>query len=399
MGKKLTTDEFIEKAKEIHGDKYDYSEAVYINARTKVKIICPIHGEFFQEPHKHMRGSLCPKCNVDRQKLTAEDFIKKAREVHGDKFDYSKAKYINYDTKVEIICPEHGSFFQAPNSHLSGTGCPMCANNQKLDLSTFIKKAIIIHNGKYDYSKVIYLNNHTKVKIICPEHGEFLQRPYSHLNESGCPICSYNKLAEERKMSFDSFFEKAFKAHGAKYDYSLVEYKNCRTKVKIICPEHGEFFQTPSHHLSGKGCPICAHTQSPQELKIRRLLENQNVSYAHNIIIDDRYPWHVDIYISERDLFLEYNGFYSHGDCFCDRRKKKSKNLIELLSSNPTPKNIRALDTYTRLDPLKRKTAKKNNLNYVVLWNEQDIEDWFALGCPDGHDGDGMYTWKEKIKK
>ena len=133
MGNKLTKEQFIEKARKVHGDKYDYSEVKYINALTNVKIICPIHGEFWQIPHTHTKQkSGCSKCaqicRNERRLLTKEQFIEKARKVHGDKYDYSEVKYINALTNVKIICPIHGEFWQISNNHVSrGDGCPKCS--------------------------------------------------------------------------------------------------------------------------------------------------------------------------------------------------------------------------------------------------------------------------------
>ena len=121
----------------------------------------------------------------------------------------------------------------------------------------FIIDAKKIHNNKYDYSLVDYINNKSKVKIICPTHGEFEQIPYSHLRGSGCPKCKGDKQRILCQSNKEEFTNKADKIHSNKYDYSLVDYKNAHTKVKIICPIHGEFEQKPTHHLSGKGCPKC----------------------------------------------------------------------------------------------------------------------------------------------
>lgn len=125
MGKRLTTKIFIARAKEIHGDKYDYSEVEYVNYKTKVKIICPIHGEFWQTPREHLNGNGCQKCS-GVQRMNTDLFIQRAIEVHGDTYDYSKVKYTNNRTKVCIICPVHGEFWQSPDSHLLGCGCPKC---------------------------------------------------------------------------------------------------------------------------------------------------------------------------------------------------------------------------------------------------------------------------------
>ena len=255
-GIKLTTKNFIEKARKVHGDKYDYSKVNYVNNRTKVIIICPEHGEFEQTPASHLTGSGCPMC-VGGIKFSKEQFIEKAREVHGDKYNYSKVNYINANTKVIIICPEHGEFEQTPGSHLYGQGCPKCANNIKLTTEQFIEKAKEVHGDKYDYSKVNYLNSYTKVTIICPEHGEFEQTPANHLVGKGCPKCKIEKLKNNHKYNLIDFIEKARKVHGDKYDYSKVNYVNNQTKVTIICPIHGEFEQTPINHLLGCNCPMC----------------------------------------------------------------------------------------------------------------------------------------------
>lgn len=253
MGKRLTTEEFIEKAKKVHGDKYDYSKVDYEDNRANVCIICLKHGEFYQKPYKHLMGRGCPKCGGSAKSSTKE-FIEKAKKIHGNKYDYSKVDYKDNNTKVTIICPEHGEFEQKPGNHLMGKGCAQCCGNVKLTTETFIKRANKIHNNKYDYTKTIYVDSLTKVCIICPEHGEFFQNPFSHLNGFGCPKCS--GLA---KPTLTEFIEKAKEVHGDKYDYSKVIYKNAHTKVTIICPKHGEFKQSPRNHLNRKhGCPKCA---------------------------------------------------------------------------------------------------------------------------------------------
>ena len=147
MGKttRLTTEEFIKRAKEIYKDKYDYSKVNYINKSTKVTIICPIHGEFEKYPLDFLKGQECQKCsNITRskkRKLTVEQFIEKARKVHGDNYDYSKVNYINNHTKVCIICSVHGEFWQTPSDHLGGCGCPICKESKlEKSLSNFLNE-------------------------------------------------------------------------------------------------------------------------------------------------------------------------------------------------------------------------------------------------------------------
>ena len=202
------------------------------------------------------------------KKKTKEEFIKDARKVHGDKYDYSKVVYVGSKIKVCIICPKHGKFWQRPNEHIQGNGCPKCgienrSENRTSTKEEFIKKACEKHKGKYDYSKVKYVNNRTKVCIICPEHGEFWQTPNAHTQGQGCPKCKGCKNRERLTLTKEEFIEKSRKVHGNKYDYSKVEYVNARTKVCIICHEHGEFWQTPHMHTKGQGCPKCSGKYIP----------------------------------------------------------------------------------------------------------------------------------------
>lgn len=256
MTKRKTKSEFIEKARSVHGDRYDYSKVTYIDNRTKIIIICPEHGEFKQRPDNHLSGRRCTKCRgiflSELFRGTNEQFITKAREVHGDKYDYSKCLYENSQSKLIIVCSKHGEFKQAPADHLFGRGCAKCAGKNKTT-NEFIEQAKGIHGDNYDYSKVIYIKNSKKIVITCQEHGDFEQVPASHLNGNGCPHCSGNI-----QLTTEIFIEKAKKIHSDRYDYSKVEYKSMHNKVTITCLEHGEFNQTPDSHVNqSSGCPSC----------------------------------------------------------------------------------------------------------------------------------------------
>ena len=194
MCKKITTKEFIERANLIHNNKYDYSKVNYTHSQEKVIIICPTHGEFTQTAGNHIvKSSGCRLCGreISRSKhtLNTKEFIKKAIGVHGEKYDYTSTKYINNKTKVKIICLIHGAFEQIPKAHLRGQNCSKCTD-QTLTTSEFIKKALKVHNKKYTYEKVEYKNNSTKVSITCLIHGTFEQIANGHLNGKGCPSCA-----------------------------------------------------------------------------------------------------------------------------------------------------------------------------------------------------------------
>ena len=142
-----------------------------------------------------------------------DEFIGEAQLIHHNKYDYSKVEYANNKTKVCIICPEHGEFWQTPSDHLNGKGCPQCAGNIRCDKDTFIEKAKHMHNDRYDYSKVEYVNAHTKVCIICPEHGEFWQTPNNHLNGNGCPLCKNRKIGDVLRDTVEDFSNKSNEIH------------------------------------------------------------------------------------------------------------------------------------------------------------------------------------------
>ena len=199
--KKMTISDFITKAKNVHGDKYDYSLSEYKNNETKIKIICPNHGIFEQTPNSHLRHN-CIKCTIDNSLSNVNDFIQKAKDIHGDKYDYSLVEYKGSHKKIKIICTVHGIFEQVTSSHLNGRGCNKCfAKNKCESNEEFIKKAKEIHGNKYEYSLIEYENVTKKMKIICKKHGVFEQSASYHLRGIGCPICRESK-GEEKISKF-----------------------------------------------------------------------------------------------------------------------------------------------------------------------------------------------------
>ena len=308
---KLTLKDFIDKANLIHNNKYDYSKVNYINNSTKVCIICPEHGEFWQTPRNHLIGQGCPLCN-GTFKLTNQEFIEKANLIHNNKYDYSKGKYVNNNTKVCIICPKHGEFWQTPHHHLNGHGCSKCRNENNGDrrrhnTEDFIRKSKSIHGEKYNYDKVNYVNSYSKVCIICPDHGEFWQSPYVHIQGHECPECAKIKRAKNNKHSIDEFIQKSKLIHGDKYDYSKVEYINSHTKVCIICPEHGEFWQRPCCHTNlRQGCPFCNESQS--EMEIEQILCEHKILYIRQKRFDWLGKMSLDFYLPNYGIAIECQG-------------------------------------------------------------------------------------------
>ena len=186
------TEHFIAEAKKIHGDKYDYSKTIYINSRKPVIIICPIHGEFPQVPRYHTSGHGCSRCSREQRCLTTAEFIENARAIHGEKFNYSKTKYVTKKIEIIIICPVHGEFEQTPICHImSKYGCTQCGlERDRSSTDEFIESAIKIHGDRYEYSRVNYVNSRTEVIITCKLHGDFELIANYHLKGSGCHKCA-----------------------------------------------------------------------------------------------------------------------------------------------------------------------------------------------------------------
>ena len=235
-------------------------------------------------------------------KKTTQEFIKNAKLMHGDRYDYSEAEYINAKTKIKIICQIHGLFEQIPRQHINGYNCPKCSGVY-MDKTYFIEKSKKIHNLKYDYSNVEYENNSKHVVISCPIHNNFIQKPKDHLLGKGCPKCvGKNKTTKD-------FINQSINIHGKRYDYSNVKYINATDKIKIICLEHGEFKQTPNSHLTGKGCPSCKDSKG--ERNIRNILIKKNIKFIQQKKFNEcknikELPF--DFYLPDHNTCIEYHG-------------------------------------------------------------------------------------------
>lgn len=347
MPKKISKEEVIEKFKNIHGDKYDYSLVEYKKMHDNVTIICYEHGEFKQTPHAHLAGQGCPKCGIESRSIKRKDdidsFIVKSKIIHGDKYDYSRIEYVNSQTKVCIMCPKHGEFWQKPYSHIQGQGCPKC-NEERLKSQPcdtkehFIEKALNVHGDKYDYSKVEYVNSKTKVCIICPEHGEFWQSPNSHIQGQGCQRCGIEKT--HIPMTTEEWIRKAKKVHGDEYDYSKSEYISPYRHITIICRKHGEFKQKSSYHLSGNGCPKCGIRKSSGETEIYEFVREYFKDAVHSCrdVLDN--GMEIDIFIPSKNVGIEFDGLFWHSE------HKKLKNYHINKTKECEKKGIRLIHIF-----------------------------------------------------
>ena len=348
-GKRLSTDYIKRRCQKIYGDKYDYSKVEYKggNAKTEaVKIVCPVHGSFFKTYDSiQTRDCGCPKCAKEEKELNdaisnGEKFIEKSKNKFGDRFDYSKVKYAGSQIQVTLICREHGTEFSVtPNSHLNSKfgGCKTCYGQyiestrrckgkvikQKLtkeeikerrmeyERNRFIEKAIKKFGDRFDYSEIEYIDSNTPIRIIDKESNNeiFLIKPSNFLH-------SVNGRADKiisTGLTTEEFIGRARKLHGDKYDYSKVEYKNRRTKICIVCPEHGEFWQTPCDHLkpsrNGCGCPKCAKIMSKIEESVMNRLTEEGIEFNYNYIDKEIFgDMRGDFFIKSHNVMIECQG-------------------------------------------------------------------------------------------
>lgn len=307
---------FIKKSNIKHNNIYDYSTVEYKNCRQKVDIICPLHGIFSQKPSIHLMGSGCPECGRNKISSNVTHFIDAANKKHDNKYDYSKVQYINNKSKVIIICPLHGPYAQTPDVHLRGIGCRECYDEQTKqktteDFDNFKHDAMCLYGNQYYYTHAKYINKTTPIDIICRDHGIFKQTPQGHLQHQGCNTCK--KAGNVNRKPIADFIDQCRVVHASKYDYSLITYVNTNTKIEINCAKHGVFYQLPKMHLRGHGCPKCSIRVSKPEQKLTSLLNDANITVINNIknIIP---PLELDLYLPDFNLAIEYNGIFWHSE-------------------------------------------------------------------------------------
>lgn len=284
------------------------------------------------------------------KKLNNEDIIKRLKIIYSDEYDYSLIDYTGYNNKIKIICKKHGIFEQTPKILLClKNGCPKC-NMKVLSVSELIDRFNNIHNNKYNYTNFLsFKNNKDKIRIICPEHGEFYQKIVDHL-KFGCKKCS------RKFMDLQLFINTANKIHNNKYDYSLIDYRNNHTKVKIICKKHGIFEQRPNDHLMKRGCPHCNESQG--ELKIAEYLDNNSILYERQKTFIDcknikKLPF--DFFLPDFNICIEYDGIQHF------KSIKRWGGDISFLNR-------------IKIDKIKTNYCKDNNLKLIrIRYDEEDF--------------------------
>lgn len=282
------------------------------------------------------------------EKMTTERFIKEAKEIHGNKYDYSKTDLKKKDDKnrVCIICPVHGEFWQNPYSHLRGYGCEKCGKEKKAQTQTitteeFIKRANAVHNNKYIYTDTVYKGCYEEVEIECPIHGKFKQLAYSHLDGHGCKKCATEANSKLLLSNTQDFIKKANEIHNGKENYELVEYKGAKIPITIVCEKGHIYRQIPNKHLSGHGCPYCINIISHQENEISEFIKSLGfeVETSNRKMLDAAKE--IDIFIPSKNIAIEFDGLYWHNES-----KNKDKNYHLSKTEECEKKGIRLIHIF-----------------------------------------------------
>lgn len=304
----------------------------------------PMTRESITPPFPFNEGNVMERVNYMSKKLTNDEFITKAHEKHFSKYDYSNVKYIDSNTPVCIICKLHGEFWQKPNIHLCGSGCPVCGISNRNKRNTLHSADVIIrmketHNGFYSYDKFIYVGMHKKGIITCPIHGDFLQSAHEHLKGNGCPSCS-----KKKKLTAHDFYIIAHEKFGDKFSYSN-DFKNAHTDIEIYCPTHGAFTMKPYNHLRSKfGCPTCFRDYLSKRQKMdkdtfvnrAKIVHEDEFDYSlvnDNNFIDSKTK--IPIICQKHGVFFQKpNNHLSGAKCPCCLRSKGEEVISRYLNSH-----------------------------------------------------------------
>ena len=430
MSRVRTQEDFIKKAQEIHGTKYDYSQVKYVSTQTPVTIICPIHGPFQQKPFNHLRGHDCPICGRDKTKTGRDEFIRRARAVHGNRYDYSRVVYKRTNEKVEIICPVHGSFWQTPHCHiLSKQNCPKCAaedggqkrrgdNNpmRKPETKAKARKTCLERYGAKTYAESLEGRQKLHDIVTSPEIQAKMEATCQA--RYGAKLWSASDIGREKLHELMSSVEMQQKiVSGYQSAYGVDHYMQTdegrakaranldderRAKIRasfmakygvpnaLLIPEvRGAICEQRAEIVRKSWATKRAHgtfsTSKPEESLYRLLCDKfgeNNIVRQH--VDKERYPFHCDFYVKPFDLFIELNASWTHGGHWFDENNPLDLDRLAFLQQRAKFRGSRfyysAIRVWTDRDLLKKRTAEANHLNYLVFWDNKltDAVAWLA---------------------
>lgn len=407
-----TTGSFIEQAKTVHQNKYDYSQVQYVTSSKKVKIVCPEHGVFEQTPNKHLSGRGCPICGRNRTKVGKDEFIARARRVHGDKYDYSNVVYCRSDQPVEIVCPIHGSFMQTPHDHIIlKHNCPKCGHAEAGVKRKGEKN--IAHRSEVKAKKVATCQTRYGAKTwaesdvgrqrlheIIVDEGKLDRMRQTCRDRYGVDFWTQSeegRAALHEKMSSDEMRSKIVAGYKAAYGMHYMQTEQGRERARSYIDDDRrekmiasmmERYGVPYAYLSSeivrknwetKRRNGTFNTSKPEETLYGLLCDVFGKDDVETQYVDaERYPFHCDFHVKSLDLFIELNAHWSHGGHWFDETDPGDVELLEKWLARTKERGSsyyqQAVIVWTQRDLLKRQFAIDNHLNYVVFW-KQDLSD------------------------
>jgi very-short-patch-repair endonuclease len=355
---------FVDRLRAVHGRRFILKNVVYRDSRTKVRVGCRKHGDFLILPTNVLKGQGCKHCGKKklslRRMLPAEEFVRRARELHGKKYDYSKALYKGGRSPVYVICRRHGGWWQRAETHLNGAGCKACTKEAQLKQLTFshsefLRRARKKHGSKYSYVGR-YKNSTSKVAIECPTHGVFRQLASSHMLGRGCRKCAFAAAGLRIKSSHKQFIAKARAVHGRKYSFPE-KYRAARHPIKVRCRDHGIFKTTPNNLLRNHGCPICS--ESHGERLVATAFKKWGIVFRRQFSFKDcrdKKPLRFDFWLPRQKALVEFDG-------------KQHFEPVERFGGDSHFKIVR------RRDQIKKAYARKNGIRLIrIRYSVKSVE-------------------------
>lgn len=353
----LSNDDWIKKAKAVHGNRYNYDDTCYIGARKKLTIICLKHGPFEIRASNHIaKKQGCKKCvqpnaswapTKGKPRVSPEKFLERFLLAHPTaNLRVDIATYENMHSKVQVKCNEHGNFAVKPSNLVRGSGCPKCAHNRnsesrRLPLNNFIKRCSSLYDDAYEYDYVQYRNLREYVLVECPQHGIWSVIAANHLNgKSGCPVCQKLKqtenLQQSIRLSDAEFFSRCEQMHGKTYDYKKSDFQGVMQMMRIGCSKHGEFEQRAGAHMSGKGCPSCGREiaisklTSSKEHILAKFQEMHGTRYKYSINENTKYTTKISIECKQHGMFEQQVKVHLQGKGCPKCSLSKGENAVAL---------------------------------------------------------------------
>lgn len=420
MSRVRTQEDFLQKAHEVHDDTYDYSQVKYAKSSVPVTIICKIHGPFRQSPNKHLVGQGCKQCGRQRTKVGRDEFIRRAQAVHGLRYDYSRVVYERKDKPVEIICAEHGSFFQTPHSHVTlAQNCPKCAAAEggrkrsgdancqhRPEVRAKTQQTCLSKYGAKTYAESAEGRQKLREIVTAPEVAAKMQA--TCMDRYGAKTWPESQAGRQQLhivMGSDAVVERIRSGYRAAYGvdhFMQTERGRELARQHIMQPERREAIRQAfltkygvenalliaDVHVKGwatKRANGTFNTSKPEETLYGLLCDKFGRAHVERQYSQDpRYPFHCDFYIQGFDLFIELNANWTHGGHWFD--EDNPLDVEKLAYWQYRCEHIgsqfykEAIQTWTVRDVRKCEHARMYDLNYLVFWDNDlsDARAWLA---------------------